>query len=83
MNSIVSALIGSCATGLIGWVIMTVRNRRQVKRDRIGDLRVDVNQRFGEHRDDMNARFNESREDINARFAEHREEMNARFNDAS
>ncbi len=79
MNAIVSALIGSGATGLMSWVIMTIRNRRKDKGDRIGDLRVDVNQRFAEHRDDMNARFNESREDMNARFAEHRDDMNARF----
>ena len=79
MNAIVSALVGSGATGLIGWVIMVVRNRRREKGDRIGDLRLDVNQRFAEHREDMNRRFAEHREDMNRRFAEHREDVNQRF----
>ena len=79
MSAIVAALIGSGATGLIGWVIMTVRSRRKEKGDRIGDLRLDVNQRFAEHREDMNQRFAEQREDMNRRFAEHREDMNQRF----
>ena len=81
MIVIVAALIGSGATGLISWVIMSVRSRRREKGDRFGDLRVDVNQRFAEHREDMNARFVEHREDMNARFAEHREDMNRRFDE--
>ncbi len=79
MNAIVSALVGSGATGLIGWVIMAVRNKRREKGDRIGDLRLDVNQRFAENRDDMNKRFAEHREDMNRQFAEHREDMNRQF----
>jgi len=69
MNGIVAALIGSGATGLIGWVAMTVRNRRKDKSDRISDLRLDVNQRFAEHREDMNRRFDEQRADSERRFA--------------
>ncbi len=51
MNAIISALVGSGVTGLIGWVTMRVRSRRREKGDRIGDLRLDVNQRFDEHRE--------------------------------
>jgi DNA anti-recombination protein RmuC len=79
MNTIISALVGSGATGLIGWVIMAVRSRRKEKADRIGDLRLDMNQRFTEHREDMNQRFAEHREDMNRQFAEHREEINRQF----
>ena len=81
MNSVISALIGSGATGLIGWVIMAVRNRRKEKGDRIGDLRVDVNQRFAGHREEMNRQFDEQKADSERRFAEHRDEMNRRFDE--
>ncbi len=81
MNAIISALVGSGATGLIGWVTMRVRSRRREKGDRIGDLRLDVNQRFAEQREEMNRRFDEQREDVNQRFAEQREEMNRRFDE--
>ena len=63
MNSIVSALVGSGATGLTGWVIMSARLRRKEKGDRIGDLRLDVDRRFTENREDMNRRFDEQRAD--------------------
>ena len=81
MNSIVSALVGSGATGLTGWVIMAVRLRRKEKGDRIVDLRLDVDRRFTENREDMNRRFDEHREDMNRRFDEHREDMNRRFDE--
>jgi len=81
MNAIISALVGSVVTGLIGWVIMAARNRRKDKGDRIGDLRLDVNQRFVEHREDMNRRFDKSCDEMNQRFAEHREDMNRRFDE--
>lgn len=79
MNAVISALIGSGATGLIGWVIMAVRNRRKEKGDRIGDLRVDVNQRFAEHREEMNRRFEENREEMNRRFDEQKADSERRF----
>ena len=53
MNSIVSALVGSGATGLTGWVIMSARLRRKEK----GDLRLDVDRRFEDHRADSDKRF--------------------------
>ena len=69
MNTVISALVGSGATGLIGWVIMAVRNRRKEKGDRIGDLRVDVNQRLGGNREEMNRQFDEQKADSERRFA--------------
>ena len=57
MNSIVSALVGSGAAGLTGWVIMSARLRRKEKGDRIGDLRLDVDRRFEDHRVDSDKRF--------------------------
>ncbi|MCQ3811929.1 MAG: hypothetical protein KTV68_15405 [Acidimicrobiia bacterium] len=58
---------------------MAVKNRRKEKGDRIGDLRIDVNQRFVENREDMNKRFVENRDDMNRQFADHRDDMNRQF----
>ncbi len=40
---------------------MSARLRRREKGDRIGGLRLGVNQRFTENREDMNRRFDEQR----------------------
>ena len=81
MNSIISALVGSGATGLTGWVIMSARLRRKEKSDRFGDLRLDVNRQFADYRKETNRQFDKSREDMNRQFDEQRKQMNWRFDE--